>query len=364
MDLEERAAVKQRRPVNSKKKRMEAERKAEQDRLEKQNASVSIAAAAAAAPAATVVSFPTAAPSVPIVTLEQHQRRDNETELFAYSIERPALRAATEVIISTPPAVSALSFCAAAAAEDGGVAWYNTYLKTLGSVAFQNTPLIRRSVLITFLREPDTSVPFERPCFNLDREPLPHEQRVRCIAHRLSEEQLGAGRGYRLRELLYNDQCVKINRAVAQRTDPMVHLTPVPELCYMCHVWMTTEACLDQRNRMEERKQKDLTVPGASTPPPAGGIPALIFNRFMVDIDKPGEYDRRKMLCSDDVTAMGVWGPFPAWNKRNYVACMVRFPEKSLRGFEETDNLLFRLPRVPLQSGPTSAAPAVLTFRQ
>ena len=110
------------------------------------------------------------------------------------------------------------------------------------------------------------------------------------------------------------------------------------------------------------------TIPDGAAPPPTGGGGAevIIFNRFMVDIDKPGEYDRRKMLCSDDAAALGIWGPFPMWSKRHYIACKVRHdspPSSSgggvgveYRGFKETDALLFRLPRIPFtQSTPTSA---------
>ncbi len=98
---------------------------------------------------------------------------------------------------------------------------------------------------------------------------------------------------------------------------------------------MTTEACLDQKNKSDERERKDMTAdcePNIVT----------ILNRFMVDIDKPGEYDRRKMLVSDDV-ALGIWGPFPLWNERYYVP--VRIGGTNLWGFEETEDLLFRLPR-------------------
>jgi hypothetical protein len=93
---------------------------------------------------------------------------------------------------------------------------------------------------------------------------------------------------------------------------------------------------LDQKNKSDERERKDMTI-APETP-----NMVAILNRFMVDIDKPGEYDRRKMLVSDDV-ALGIWGPFPLWNKRHYVP--VRISDTNLWGFEEMEDLLFRLPR-------------------
>jgi hypothetical protein len=105
------------------------------------------------------------------------------------------------------------------------------------------------------------------------------------------------------------------------------------------------------KNRLEEKELKDLTLPSRPT---AEKEDLYIMNRFCVDIDKPGEYDRRKMLCTDDVS-MGIWGCFPMWNERHYIACMVSPTPGGggggvpLPGFAETDELLFRLPRVPLQ---------------
>lgn len=282
-------------------------------------------------------------------TLEQHKRRDDELALFAVTVERPH-RANNEIIVNTPTAVSVLGYCSQFKDE---MPWYKSMQQTVANssnVTFQKTPVMRRTVLVTFLRMPDTAMPFERACFNLDREPSAHENRVRCIAHRLSEKCLGPGRGFRLREMLFNDQSLKINAALEHNTraahngqpmvDPTIHLTPIPEMCYMCHVWMTTEACLDQKNKSDERERKDMTHQQQQQQQ-EGNI-VTILNRFMVDIDKAGEYDRRKMLVSDDV-ALGIWGPFPLWNERYYVP--VRIAGTNLWGFEETEDLLFRLPR-------------------
>ncbi len=324
-------------------------------------------------------------PSLPIHSLEAHQRRDNQLQLFAMTIERPH-RATNDTIINTPPAVGVLNYCSQYKDE---MPWFNVMQQAIansdGKLSFQKTPVFRRSVLVTFLREPDPKCAYERPCVNLDREPRAHEGKVRCIAHRMSEQIWGEGKGFRLREMLFSDVYTKINSTIdnnarimsekkksEQLVDPRIHLSNIPELCYMCHVWMVTEACLDQKNKSDERSRKDMTV---SIPigGPGGKIMIMLMNRFMVDIDKAGEYDRRMMVCSDDV-AMGTWGPFPLWNQSNYIP--VKIGNLGLLGFEETPNLLFRLPRTQshvtgfssvsnsAQSNLTSAARAVSTFRQ
>lgn len=291
----------------------------------------------------TVVPLKVMDQTIPIETIEEHNRRDNQLELFAVSVRRQH-RPTKDMIISAPAPVKVLAYCAKYKNE---MPWY---MRTVNAVAnsdtytFQNIPLIRREVLITYLREPDPKCPWERPCFNLDREPLPHETRVRCIAHRMSETKLGPGKGYRLREMQFGAQETNILAALeTNAVDPCQYLSPIPEMCYMCHVWMTTEACLDQKNHLNERERKDLTV----VPPQQQPQQLRIFNRFMVDIDQPGQYDRRKMLVSDEI-GLGVWGPFPLWNERHYVTA--RIVPSGLRGFEESEALLFRLPRIPLQT--------------
>jgi hypothetical protein len=60
------------------------------------------------------------------------------------------------------------------------------------------------------------------------------------------------------------------------------------------------------------------------------------------------------MLASDDV-ALGIWGPFPLWNERNYLPVVIS-SHGNLRGFQESDALLFRLPRAAsLRTGSESA---------
>jgi hypothetical protein len=96
---------------------------------------------------------------------------------------------------------------------------------------------------------------------------------------------------------------------------------------------MVTEAALDQKDRAAD------TV--------------AVLNRFMVDIDKPGEYGSHCLLAGDAV-AMGIWGPFPLWNERHYV--LWKDPKGTgLRGFQELEDMRFRLtldPSAPPQQQP------------
>ena len=75
-----------------------------------------------------------------------------------------------------------------------------------------------------------------------------------------------------------------------------------------------------------------------------------------VPVDVPGEYDRNKMLSSDKVADTGIWGPVPAFNECNYTP-VLRLPDCGLRGFVESENLLFRPARALPLDRPT-ASPA------
>lgn len=294
----------------------------------------------------------TSVDELPIETLEQHNRRDDQLSLFALNMKRIA-KPLNDIIINTPPATAVMAYCAKYKSEFPWFAPMHNLVASSDTYDYPDVPVIAHATLVNFLREPDRRMPFERPCFNLDREPHKHEVRLRCVAHRISEERLGKGKGYRLRELLMPDTQTKIYNAMEHGKDPSIHLGPIPELCYLCHLWTTLHDCTYQRDKADERLRKDMTD---DTNPNV-----VIINKFMVshffllfaksanvayakvDIDKPGEYDRTKMLASDKIS-MGIWGPFPLFNECNYV-CSVK---NGLRCFDETDNLLFRLTRVSL----------------
>ena len=276
---------------------------------------------------------------LPVYSLEQYTRREQEAEAFTVpiTVQRTQDRVTTQQIINLPPETEVFKYVATNFREEAK--WYDQQIKFVANnpeLTFQKVPIMSRAMIETFLRVPDPKVAWERPCCNLDRDPMPHETMMHCVAHSLA--------GYKLREMHMNDTIVKINAAIANKQNPMVHLSPVPEMCVLCHIYSTTHAAL--------------------SPPLSGGG---ILNRFCVDVDKIGEYDSRKML-----TEGHLWGNFPMWNKRHYVPCRVM--PSNLSGFAETNDLLFRLPRVPYQvslnanaSIPctlSSAIPAALPLRK
>ena len=290
------------------------------------------------APAARVERVPlpeTMPDTLHIQTLEQHNRRDNEVELFAMRVERPHAPT-TDMITQTPPLSKTLQYCSQFPDLAPWVNQYNETLANSSQLSFQRIPLMSRSVLQTFLRERNPRCVYERDCFNLDREPRVGEGKFRCVGHRLSEKLLGEGKGYRLREILFPEQIVAINSCASDR-EAAQHLYPEHEMCYLCHIYLTTEKCFDQKNKAEERDAKDLT---SSTTTDM----IAILNRFVVTVGSEGDYDLRRMLVSDNV-AMGVLGPFPMWSERHYVCSTDTVT--NLRGFSETDTLVFRLPREP-----------------
>jgi hypothetical protein len=303
-----------------------------------------------------------------IEKIEQHMMRDNELELFAKRVDRPH-GPSTEMITKTPPLVKTLQYCSQFPDLTPWVNQYNATLANSSTLSFQRMPTLSRAVLQTFLRVPDPRHTWERPCFNLDREPRVGEGLMRCAAHRLSEERLGPGKGYRLREILYPEQIVAINHTLANKGDASAHLYPIPEMCYLCHIYLATEKCLEQKNKQAERKESDLTVDSTQKRTEMVGI----VNRFIVTVGSEGEYDLRRMLVSDDL-AMGVFGPFPMWSTRHY-ECAVMSDTK-LAGFAENDVLVFRLSREPSEliestftsgstrSTPTRAPQDIMSLRQ
>lgn len=289
---------------------------------------------------------------LPIEVLEQHNRRDDQLALFTSNMERMS-KPINDIVINTPPTTAVLAYCAKYKQEFPWFVPMQNLVTNSDTYDYPDVDLMRRATLQQFLFEPDPRKSWERHCFNLDREAHPHEMRVRCIAHVMSEQKLGPGKGYRLRELLLSDTQAKVQYALKNKKDPTIHLEMIPELCFLCHLWTALRDCTHQRDKADEREQKDMTD---ETNPNV-----VIINKFMVDIDLPGEYDRTKMLSSDKVS-MGIWGPLPIFNESNYVPTTVA----GLRGFEETNKLLFRptralLPRIESQnqSASTRSNPTV-----
>lgn len=289
--------------------------------------------------------------------MEDTQRRDADLQLFMTQMERRPARPSTQLILEQPPPMETLRYCAQFKTKE--MPWYVGAMRTVANhpdLTLPRTPLYTRAYLAPFWREPDPRVPHERPCFNLDREPFEGEEgRVRCIAHFLSEKRLGPGNAYRLRELLNTTQCTQINAALARKApvdrkgapppSPCIFLNEIPGICVMCHFWLTTLNALDQKNHLEERAALEAARQNApsSVGKNSEDDGMTVLNAFMVDIDKEGEYDRHCLLAGDDV-GMGIYGPFPLFNERNYVPWVDPMGPAGarLRGFAELERMLFR----------------------
>lgn len=304
--------------------------------------------------------------NMPIEDLEQHTKLDDQLALFTLNMERYQ-RPTNDVIINTPPSTTVLAYCAKNKEKFPWFVPMQSFIASSELYDYPDVQVVCRDAILPFLREANSKCAYERPCANLDREPYEREGRVRCIWHRISEERLGKGKGYRLREFIIGKANVFINNAIENKQDPIVHLSTTPEMCYLCHLWMYLGDCTNQRDKADERLRKDMADEGDDDT-------VVIVNKFMVMVDEPGEYDSSKMLAADKVSA-GIWGPVPLFNENNY---MHKTMEGGLRCVVESDNLLFRptrvlLPRIDspsvekqffIRSDHTFAVPAALRSQQ
>jgi len=252
-----------------------------------------------------------------IEEVEQHNVRDDQLALFALNMSKSL----SHYVINKPPQIDVLAYCARYKNE---MPWYISMQHYIASSAeaydYPDVPVLSRDMIQDFLRTAQN--PGERPCINLDRDPFEGENRMRCAAHRLTSKPENGGKGFKLRELILGDTLTRVNEAVAKKKDFSQILDPVPDMCFLCHLWL----CLKDSTYQRDKKTQDTDK-------------VVIINRFMVMIDKPGEYDRNKMLMSDKVNT-GLWGPVPLFNECNYIV-------HSRDGrIEESANLLFRLTRV------------------
>lgn len=300
-----------------------------------------------------------------IQNMEQHNRRAHEVELFASHVERPN-QPTTAQIIATPDVTTTLSLARKVEQFKMCTDQYMEMLANNPHLKKQNIPVYTRQTLQPFLLAPNPARAWERPCCNLDRPPVHGEVVIQCIAHVLSGEMLGRDKAFKLRELLFPDQIVRINHCLeAERKDPRIHLLPVPQMCYLCHIYITNQMFLNERNKLDERERPDHTTPKEA---PRTTM-VTILNRFMVTFGTEGEYDVRRLIASDSIS-LGILGPFPLWSKRHYQ------PLLSQQGFAENEVMVFRLSQEPSQliesgnqsgsirSTPTTAKRGVINSRQ
>ena len=250
----------------------------------------------------SIVTPITQAPNLSIEDIERHTLRDDRKAIYALNLGKSG------GLINRPPQIDVLAYCNR---YKDALPWYLSTQAFIASAAehfdYPDVPVLSRSAIEEFLRAPNTSQG-ERPCINLDCEPHKDDPRIQCVAHRISSKPKNGGKGFRLRELLLNSTAL---------------LDPVPDMCYLCHLWLALRNSTYQRDKKVDKEK------------------VVIINRFMVIIDQPGEYDRTKMLVSEKVNT-GLWGPIPLFNEENYI---VLSREQRI---EESANLLFRLTRVSL----------------
>lgn len=265
-----------------------------------------------------------------IMTLEAHNRRDMQHELFEHNVSQILAPNAATLHIA-PPRVDPLEFCLRFPAIFPWAPAYVDGVAADASITFQEAPILSRSYISDFLREPSPQNKLERACVNLDRLPMQHEQGLeRCAAHELSTRLLGEGRGFRLREMLFNHQ--------DERDGGINEYAMMQDMCFMCHLRLTNRKCLAQRNNKKRRERKDLTSAVL-----AEVAMESVANRFQVIVGVEGEYCMDQIISHSGPAVM-LCGPFPRWVPNNFATTVLN--GSNLRGFVESDKVVFRLARM------------------
>jgi len=288
-----------------------------------------------------------------IISMEAHNRRDNQVELFEHNISKYHTPS-SEILTNPPSKVDPLGFCLRYPNE---FPWAPVTVNSVASnpmIGFPKSPRFSRHYIGDYLRPPNKSVIYERECINLDRAPLVHETLDICAAFELSLRLSGVG--FKLREFLLNNEMERIMEHLAnKRVPPVGSLSEIHDLCYMCHLRHVYRLCLKQINEEKQRKRKDLTQIHSARP----DTPMYsIFNRFEVITDMEGEY-RRQACISYDHVSVGLSGPFPRWNPNNFTL--------NGRSFVEVEDVVFRQARQSQEldgsktHGATACTPTSLT---
>lgn len=300
--------------------------------------------------------------NIPIDQLEHYMVRAEDHALFvAQNKGRPP----TSVLVNRPPEAEVLAYAKQQSESERG--WFTAmqhYVANHDDIDFPDVRVLSRVVLVQSLCAPDPGQPWQRPCCNLDRDPYPFESKTRCMGHILSEQLSGKGKegAFRPRELLFNDEMIRINSMIEAGGNPMNVLNAVPEMCYLCHLYFLLQASIEQRDRILQRQDEDVDLTNIDKEPQSSVYgqdnddddddddKVLILNKFMVITDQVGEYNRNAMIPGDQ-TLLGLFGAVPAFNRDNYIYTD-RFPIQTkngrpVPGFLESDALLFRLARVP-----------------
>ena len=296
---------------------------------------------------------------LPVENLDEHHYAEDDNMLFTQKLRKR--RSEQESIASIPSRNTIMSYVAKYKDE---LPWFqhniNTVINTEG-LDFQKMETVNRAYIALYLREVDPNAPDERPCMNLDHDPVHGEIGFRCESHRLSSDWMGSEKAFKCREFLLPSIHTQIaaakkhnrrvemakRKAKSSATDasdkaPLVSLNPckwlpeVPEMCFLCYLKFVNRCYFGELFNDVERNNTDLTNAEA-TPNNSENDDMSIYHKFMVDVG-PGEYALRYTLTGDRCPH-GIVGPFPLYMESCYVP---QKKEDGLWHFDESDELVFR----------------------
>lgn len=293
--------------------------------------------------------------SLPIMDLEDYNLSGDENVMFINKLKKQDY-SHDNIISRIPPQREIMRYCAK---HKDKLPWYSynqAYVTNTEGIDFQKMEVVNRDYIAQFLRECDPNAPEERPCLNLDRDPVQGDTFSRCESHRISEKRLG--KGFKCREFLMPtifgqiEAAKKHNRRKPKQKqiDASQWLPEVPEFCYLCYLKFVNRCYFGKLHSDVERNESDFTEQSNNDIDEN-----VIFHKFMVPIDSDGEYKLDCTLTGDE-NPKGIVGPFPLYNCKAYT------PEKTADGFyrfNESDTQVFRLGRESLL--PIGSPPIIMT---
>lgn len=231
--------------------------------------------------------------SIPVAGLRDYSmsKQDQQDAIFLRRLEESNPTGAGVHIHKLPPIRSVLAYIAQL--EDSEQpAWFKSHQAAIinsQNMEFPRMDVLTREYLHEHMRQP---IRAERPC-----------GKIQC-----ESESMG---GFRCRELV-----------LPSETDVSIHAG----WCVFCHFHDTNKKYADNLSRKKDKDPMDLIHP---------------IHSFIVQVDVDGEYRLDKTLMGD-VDCIGMYGPFPVYNRNHYVASEL---PNGLKCWKESDELVFRLSR-------------------
>lgn len=230
--------------------------------------------------------------TIPVGGLRDYSmsKQDQRDAVFLRRLEE-ASPAGSVQVHKLPPIRSVLAYITQLNDEEQP-AWFKSHQAAIinsQNMQFPQMDVLTREYLGEFMRQPMRS---ERAC-----------GKVQC-----ESESMG---GFRCRELV-----------LPSDTDVSVHAG----WCVFCHFYETNKKYAENLSRKKDKDPMDLIHP---------------IHVFIVQVDVDGEYRLDKTLMGD-VDCIGVYGPFPVYNRNNYVQAEL---PSGLKCWKESDEMVFRLSR-------------------